>query len=103
MLYNLVMENKKQYTEEEIKNMSYWQLWSLRRNMSLWYYIIVGALYGFLTYAAIKILIIFYTKNFENGFKLDWWIIPILLLLGPVFYYGHELYYKNIYLKKKQQ
>lgn len=97
------MSKKKQYTEEEIKNMSYWELWGLRREISLWYYIVLGFIYSFLIYAFIKVVIIFASKHFENGFNVDWWIIPILLLMGPLYYYGHEIYYKNYFLKQDKE
>lgn len=93
---------KKQYTQEEIKNMSYWQLWEIRRQTGLWYYLPIMAVYTFLTYAFIKCLIILATSD-TLEFKVDLWIIPVALLVGPLYYIGHELYYKNIYLKKNNK
>ena len=93
------MEEKK-YTEEEIKNMSYWQLWEVRRKTGLWYYVPLLAVYTFLIYAFIKCLVILATSD-TLEFKVDLWIIPVCLLMGPLYYFGHEFYYKNIYLKKE--
>ena len=95
-------DNQKQYSEEEIKSMSYWQLRELRRKTGLWYFTPLLAVYTFLIYAFIKVILILW-KSDTLEFKVDLWIIPILLLIGPLYYYGHELYYKNVYLKKKQQ
>ena len=104
MSYNHSMENKeveKQYTEEEIKNMSYWQLWELRRKAGLWYFMPLMAAYVFFIYCFVKVLLIFaYGDTLE--FKIDLWIIPVLLLIGPIYYYFHEWYYKNVYLKNKE-
>ena len=93
------MENK-EYTREEISKMSYWQLWEIRRKTGLWYYTPLLAVYSFLIYAFFKIIYIL-LKSETLEFKVDLWIIPILLLVGPIYYFGHEFYYKNIYLKKK--
>ena len=93
---------EKQYTEEEIKSMSYWQLWGLRRKTGLWYYVPLMAVYTFLIYAFIKCLaILAFSDTLE--FKVDLWIIPVCLLSGPLYYYIHELYYKYVYLKQKGQ
>jgi len=104
MSYNQDMSNKidenKQYSKEEISKMSYWQLWQLRRKTGLWYFMPLLAVYTFLIYAFIKCLLIL-AKGETLEFKVDWWIIPILLVVGPLYYYGHEYYYKNIYLKKE--
>ena len=93
------MEEKK-YTEEEIKNMSYWQLWEVRRKTGLWYYVPLLAVYTFLIYAFIKCLVILATSD-TLEFKVDLWIIPVCLLMGPLYYFVHEYYYKNVYLKKE--
>lgn len=93
-------QETKQYTREEIKNMSYWQLWELRRKTGLWYFIILGAVYSFLIYAFIKILVIL-GKGDTLEFVIDLWAIPIFILIGPLYYYIHELYYKNVYSKKQ--
>ena len=96
-------KEEKTYTEEEIKNMSYWQLWELRRKTGVWYFLILLAIYTFMIYLFLKVIYMFASKNF-NGmrFAVDWWIVPICLLTGPLYYYGHEWYYKNIYLKKQK-
>lgn len=104
MSYNQNMEKKteeKQYTEEEIKNMSYWQLWGLRRKTGLWYFVPLLGVYSFLIYSFFKIL---YILRFSDKleFKVDLWAIPIFVLAGPVYYYFHELYYKYVYLKKQK-
>ena len=91
---------EKVYTQEEIKNMSYWQLWQLRRKAGLWYFMPLLAVYTFLIYAFIKCIITIAIGS-TLEFKVDPWIYPILLIVGPLYYYGHEYYYKNIYLKKK--
>ena len=96
------MSNKneeKQYSEEEIKNMSYWQLWSLRRKAGLWYYFPLLGVYSFLLYSFIKVLVILATSD-KLVFNVDIWAIPIFLLVGPIYYFGHEWYYNNVYLKK---
>ena len=93
------MEEKK-YTEEEIKNMSYWQLWEVRRKTGLWYFVPLLAVYTFLIYAFIKCLVILATSD-TLEFKVDLWIIPVCLLMGPLYYFVHEFYYKNVYLKKE--
>ena len=87
------MEEKK-YTEEEIKQMDYWQLWGLRRKTGLWYFTPLLAVYTFLIYAFLKIIYIF-LKADTLEFKVDLWIIPICLLAGPIYYYVHELIYKK--------
>ena len=92
---------ERQYTEEEIKNMDYWQLWQLRRKSGKWYFFTLMAVYSFLIYAFFKVLYILRNSN-ELVFKVDLWAIPLFLLAGPIYYYGHEWYYKNIYMKKKQ-
>lgn len=95
------MENKN-YSEEEIKQMSYWQLWGIRRKPGLWYFMPLLAVYSFLIYAFFKVLYILAFGN-ELTFKVDLWAIPIFILAGPIYYYGHELYYKNVYLKKNNR
>lgn len=94
-------ENKetKQYSEEEIKEMSYWQTWELRRNSGLLYYIMTFALYTFMIYCFVKIMLIL-AKSDTLEFKVDLWIIPLCLITGPLYYYFHEWYFKNIYSKK---
>lgn len=102
MSYNNDMSNKqeKQYTEEEIKKMSYWQLWELRRKPGLLYFVPSLGVYAFLIYCFIKVLYILGTSD-TLEFKVDLWIVPVVLMVGPIYYYFHEWYYKNIYLKKK--
>ena len=94
-------EDNKVYTEEEIKKMSYWELWGLRRRPGLWYFLILLGIYTFMAYLFIKVIWIFASKNF-NGmrFTIDWWAIPLCLISGPLYFYGHEWYYKNHFLKK---
>ena len=94
-------ENKKEYTKEEIQNMSYWELWGVRRTAGVKYYLLTFAIYTFLLYCFIKLIYIFASKHFENGFQVDPWIIPICLITGPLFYYLHEWYYKNKFQNKK--
>lgn len=103
MSYNQIMSNKqeeKEYTREEIKNMSYWQLWGLRRKTGLWYFLVLGGIYSFLIYAFFKALIILGSGD-TLKFVVDLWAIPIFILAGPLYYLIHELYYKHVYLKKK--
>ena len=65
--------------------------------------LILLAIYTFMIYLFLKVIYMFASKDF-NGmrFAVDWWIVPICLLTGPLYYYGHEWYYKNIYLKKQK-
>ena len=102
MSYNQYMsedKKKKQYSREEIKEMSYWQTWELRRESGLMYYTFMFALYTFMIYCFIKIILILkYADTLK--FTVDLWMIPVFFLTGPAFYYFHEWYYKNIYLKK---
>ena len=102
MSYNQVMSDKqeKQYTDEEIKNMSYWQLWELRRKAGVWYFVPLLAVYAFMIYCFIKVMYLFIIRDLSK-FTVDLWIIPIIALIGPIYFYGHEWYYKNVYLKKK--
>lgn len=95
------MKEEKTYTEEEIKNMSYWQLWGLRRKPGLMYFVPLLAVYTFLIYCFLKVLYILRAGD-SLQFNVDLWIIPVCLLAGPIYYYGHEFYYKNFYLKKNQ-
>ena len=92
--------SKKQYTQEEIKNMSYWQLWELRRQSGILYFIVTIGLYTFLIYCFFKIMFVL-AKSSTLEFKVDWWAIILCLLAGPIYYYLHELYYKYFYLKKQ--
>ena len=103
MSYNYSMSNmneEKKYTEEEIKSMSYWQLWELRRKPGILYFVPLMTVYVFLIYCFVKVLLIL-AKSDTLEFNVDWWIVPIALASGFVYYYFHEWYYKNIYMKKK--
>ena len=100
MSYNQGMDENKQYTEEEIKKMSYWQLWELRRKAGVWYFVPLLAGYVFMAYCFFKVLYLFMIRD-VSVFKVDLWIIPIVILAGPAYFYFHEWYYKNVYLKKK--
>ena len=93
---------EKQYTKQEIKNMSYWELWGLRRKANLWYFMTLIGIYSFLIYAFIKCMYIL-LKGDSLTFNVDLWAIPLFVIAGPIYYYGHELYYKNVFLKKNNR
>lgn len=96
-----VTNKAKTYTEDEIRQMSYWQLWGLRRKAGLMYYIILLSIYTFLTYAFCKVVYIFATKKFDNmSFNVDWWAVLLCLSVALIYWFFHELFYKNIFLKK---
>lgn len=108
MLYNSFMsENNKttkkpnEYTEEEIKNMTYWELWGLRRTAGMSYYMMLLSIYSFLLYLFFKVVYKFATKSFDN-FSVDWWAILLCLGIALIYWFFHEWYYKNIFLKKKK-
>ena len=104
MFYNQLMNREKEektYTEEEIKKMSYWELWGLRRKPGVWYFLIQVGIYAFMAYLFCKVIWIFASKSFEGmRFIVDWWAIPLCLVTGPLYFYLHEWYYNNIFLKK---
>ena len=83
-----------QYTEEEIKQMSYWQLWGLRRKAGMLYYVLTTTVYAFLIYLFLKVCYIFYTKKF-SGFSVDWWAVVICIAIGLIYWYAHELFYRK--------
>lgn len=93
--------NQKQYTREELQQMNYWQLWGLRRKSGLWYFLPLVGIYTFIVYCFFKVIYIL-AKSDTLEFKVDLWIIPVCLLAGLLYYYLHELYYKNFYLKNKE-
>ena len=95
-------DKEKQYTREELKQMSYWQLWGLRRKLGIWYYLPLIGVYTFLIYCFGKVIYILLNSD-TLEFKVDLWIIPVCLLIGPIYYLIHEWYYRNIYLKKEKQ
>ncbi|MBR2067516.1 MAG: hypothetical protein IJ875_04560 [Solobacterium sp.] len=94
--------NKKTYTAEEIKKMSYWQLWGLRRQTGLFYFLVSVTFYSFLLYLFFKVIYMSALKQFGN-FQLDWWAIPVCILIGLIYYYGHEAYYKSYIQKHPDQ
>ena len=95
-------KENKQYTQEEIRNMSYWQLWELRRKSGIFYFLFLLGVYSFLLYCFFKVLyILAYGKSLE--FKVDLWILPICLSVGPLYYLFHEWYYRNVFLKKEER
>lgn len=87
-------ESEHQYTEEEIKQMSYWQLWGLRRKAGMLYYVLTTTVYAFLVYLFLKVCYIFYTKKF-SGFSVDWWAVLICIAIGLIYWYAHELLYRK--------
>ena len=105
MSYNHLMsekKNKKTYSKEEISNMSYWQTWEFRRENGILSYTLNMALYVFMIYCFIKIMLILaYGDSLK--FKVDLWIIPIVFLAGPIYYEFHEWYYHKVFLKKEEK
>ncbi|MBQ1509087.1 MAG: hypothetical protein IIZ47_06650 [Erysipelotrichaceae bacterium] len=92
-------EKKKQYTPEEIKAMSYWQLWGLRREGGPVYHVMTVSFYAFMVYLLIKVYYLFASRDLEGlKFSLDWWSIPLAVIAGLAYWYGHEAYYRHRYL-----
>ena len=48
----------------------------------------------------IKVYYLFASKDLEGlKFSLDWWSIPLAVIVGLAYWYIHEAVYKNLYLK----
>ena len=97
-------KKQKKYTPEEIKAMSYWQLWGLRRETGAFYHVATVSFYGFMVYLLIKVYWMFASRSLDGlKFSLDWWSIPLAVLIGLGYWYFHEFWYRNKYLKKEEK
>lgn len=92
-------EFKNPYTQEDIRKMSYWQLWGLRRKAGKFYFIFLTSIYFFMTYLFGRVIYMFAKKSFDK-FTINWWSIPLCLAVGIAYWFIHEWYYNNIYIKK---
>ncbi len=93
------LENPNPYSDDDIKEMSYWQLWGLRRKAGMYYFLFLIFVYSFITYLFLKVIYIFASKNFTS-FSVDWWAILICALISISYWLIHEKYYHLVYLKK---
>ena len=93
--------NPNPYTQDDIRNMSYWELWGLRRKAGIFYFLILLSIYSFLAYLFLKVVYIFATKSFgDMAFSVDWWAVLLCLAFALIYYFFHEWYYKNKFLKE---
>lgn len=100
MSNNKQTNNTVQYSEEEIKQMSYWQLWGLRRKAGITTFVMMISVYAFLLYIFFRVIQIFASKDFNGGkFTINYWSIPICIIIGLLYWFIHEWYYKNVFLK----
>ena len=95
---NTTKKNINSLSEDEIKKLSYWELWGLRRNLGAFYYIFYVSLFALIVYLFIKICYLLHIRNFK--FSFDWYSIPLALVVGVLYWVLHEKIYKDKYLDK---
>lgn len=81
-------------TREEIQNMSYWELWGVRRKAGPLYFVLTLGVYAFIAYLFLKVCYLFYIRDFSS-FGIDWWAVLLCLAVGFVYWSVHELLYKK--------
>lgn len=83
-----------QITEEDVKNMSYWELWGYRREGGMFYHVATSSFYTFLIYLFLRICYLFYIRDLSH-FGINWWSIPLCIIVGLLYWFIHEAIYKK--------
>lgn len=91
-------KEQRQLTEEDIKKMSYWEVWGESRKAGLIANAAPIALYTFMVELFIRIIVLL--KEGTLQFSLHWYHYVIPFVVALLYYYIHELIYKMKFKKK---
>ena len=94
------MKNKRYLSSPYYKDLSYMEIWGLKRKAGKVYNILRVFIYLIILYLLVKVFYQIYERDFDS-FKFDWWAPVISFLFSYLYWKIHEyLYLKTQKIKE---